>query len=90
MLLLACAGINDMDASGVDTLRRIHRQLRDAGHTLACCGLKKQVIDVLERTGLWSGLGLRAAFRTEDDAVQQLLPALGAPLPPPRRRGFEW
>ncbi len=90
MLLLSCAGINAIDASGIDTLRRIHRQLEADGRQLACCRLKTQVIDVLERTGLWSGLGLRAAFRTEDDAVQQLLPALGAPLPPPRRRGFEW
>ncbi|KAB2968566.1 SulP family inorganic anion transporter [Zoogloea sp.] len=91
VLLLACAGINDIDASGVDTLRRMQRQLAEAGQTLACCGLKKQVIDVLERTGLWQTLGPSGAYRTEDHALQHLLPGLsGATEPPPPRRGFEW
>lgn len=91
VLLLSCAGINDMDASGIETLRRIHRQLRDAGRCLACCGLKKQVIDVMERTGLWAELAPHAAYRTEDHALQHLLPALGVPpdVPAPRR-GLEW
>ena len=91
VLLLACAGINDMDASGVDTLRRIHRQFHEAGHTLACCGLKKQVIDVLERTGLWAGLAPHAAYRTEDHALSALLPLVGVAAPDPHaRRGLAW
>ncbi|TYC56601.1 SulP family inorganic anion transporter [Zoogloea oleivorans] len=91
VLLLSCAGINDMDASGVETLRRIQRQMKDSGHTLACCGLKKQVIDVLERTGLWATLAPHAAYRTEDHALQHLLPTLEQVKPPPAmRRGFEW
>jgi SulP family sulfate permease len=91
VLLLSCAGINDIDASGVETLRRIQRQMKDSGHTLACCGLKKQVIDVLERTGLWATLAPHAAYRTEDHALQHLLPTLEQVKPPPAmRRGFEW
>ena len=91
VLLLSCAGINDIDASGVDTLRRMQRQLAEAGQGLACCGLKKQVIDVLERTGLWQAVGPAGAYRTEDHALQHLLPALSdtAEAPPPRR-GLEW
>ena len=90
-LLLSSAGINDMDASGVDTLRRIHKQLAEAGHTLALCGLKKQVIDVLERTGLWAELAPHAAYRSEDDALRHLRPLLGGIDPAPEaRRGFEW
>lgn len=65
--------------------------MKDSGHTLACCGLKKQVIDVLERTGLWATLATHAAYRTEDDALQHLLPTLEQiKPPPPMRRGFEW
>ncbi len=91
VLLISSAGINDIDASGVDTLRRLHRQLTASGRLLACCGLKKQVIDVLERTGLWAELGPHAAYRNEDDALPRLLPSLGAPPPPPApRRGLEW
>jgi len=90
-LLLSCAGINAIDASGVDTLRRIERQLAADGRLLACCGLKKQAIDVLERTGLWSVLAPHAAYRTEDDAVQHLMPILGGtPAPAAVRRGLEW
>ncbi len=91
VLLLSCAGINDMDASGVEALRRVHRQLAEAGRMLACCGLKKQVIDILERTGLWSQLAAHATYRTEDHAVTHLLPGLAEVTPPATmRRGFEW
>ncbi|WP_298595547.1 SulP family inorganic anion transporter [Zoogloea sp.] len=91
VLLISSAGINDIDASGIDTLRRLRRQLAAGGRLLACCGLKKQVIDVLERTGLWAELGPHAAYRHEDDALPHLLPLLGAaPPPPPVRRGLEW
>lgn len=91
VLLISSAGINDIDASGIDTLRRLRRQLAAGGRRLACCGLKKQVIDVLERTGLWAELGPHAAYRHEDDALPHLLPLLGAaPPPPPVRRGLEW
>jgi len=90
VLLLSCAGINAIDASGVDALRRMHRQLAAEGQQLACCGLKKQVIDVLERTGLWSVLSPHAAYRSEDDAVRRILPALAATPPVQSRRGLEW
>lgn len=90
VLVLACAGINAIDASGVETLRRIHRQLAGDERILALCGLKKQVIDVLERTGLWADLAPHATYRTEDDAVRQLLPVLGVVPPAQERRGLAW
>lgn len=92
VLVLAGAGINAIDASGVDALRRVRRQLLADGRQLACCGLKKQVIDVLERTGLWADLAPHAAYRTEDDALREFLPGLsgGDAVQAPQRRGFEW
>lgn len=90
VLVLACAGINAIDASGVDALRRINRQFAADNRILACCGLKKQVIDVLERTGLWDDLAAHATYRTEDDAVHQLLPVLGVVPPAQERRGLAW
>ncbi|MBS0368731.1 MAG: SulP family inorganic anion transporter [Proteobacteria bacterium] len=90
VLLLSCGGINDMDASGVEALRRVHRQLAEAGRTLACCGLKQQVLEVMERTGLRSLLAEHASYRTEDHALQHLLPGLDGIRPADVRRGFEW
>ncbi|MDD3354697.1 SulP family inorganic anion transporter [Zoogloea sp.] len=90
ILLLSCGGINAIDASGIEVLRRILRQY-SGPRQLALCGLKKQVIDVMERTGLWQALGPHGAYRTEDHALENLLPMLSPQHPPVLpRRGLEW
>jgi len=48
------------------------------GQTIAFCGLKKQVIDAMERDGLWTRLGTHASYRTEHHALDALLPTLAA------------
>lgn len=80
VVLLSAAAINTIDASGIHVLAGVSRRMAQGGIQLAFCGLKKQVIDALERTGLWPGFAPNGAFRTEQQALEALTPGLGTPL----------
>jgi len=80
-VLISGAGINAIDASGLHAIATLHERLRGRGQALAFCGLKKQAIDAMERTGLWERIGTQAAFRTEHQAVATLLPGRSALTP---------
>lgn len=56
-ILLDARGINDMDASGEEALAMLVRRVRSAGLGFAMCGVKGQVINVMERTGLYDEIG---------------------------------
>lgn len=76
LVLVSGTGINDIDATGLHTLAGLIERFRAQGQDIAFCGLKKQVIDVMERDGLWARIAERAAFRTEHHALDVLLPEL--------------
>ena len=56
-ILLDGRGINDMDASGEEALAMLVKRVRSAGLGFAMCGVKGQIINVMERTGLWQEIG---------------------------------
>ncbi|QID18722.1 SulP family inorganic anion transporter [Nitrogeniibacter mangrovi] len=76
IVLLSGAGINAIDSTGLDALAQVTQRMHDAGQTLAICGLKKQVVDVLERDALWRQLAPHAAYRHEQAAIEALRPLL--------------
>ena len=78
VLLVSAAGINGIDSTGMDAISTVHARMLTEGRTLAFCGLKKQVIDAMERTGLWERLQPHAHYRTEQHALEGLLPELPA------------
>lgn len=78
VLLVSAAGINGIDSTGLDAISTVHARMLAEGRILAFCGLKKQVIDAMERTGLWERLQPHAHYRTEQHALEGLL----AELPP--------
>lgn len=69
IVLLCSSGNNDIDASGVEALSSIHRNLGAEGIKLTLCSVKKQVREVLERSGLYEQIGDDAFFRTDQDAI---------------------
>ena len=77
LLLISAAGINNIDASGLHAIASVRERLKAQGKRLAFCGLKKQVIDPMERTGLWQRLKPHAHYRTEHHALETLLTELG-------------
>jgi SulP family sulfate permease len=71
-ILVKASGINDIDASGVDTLSNLIDRFMKNGITLVFSGLKKQVYEVMERTGLTEKIGLTNIFPTDKIALEEL------------------
>ena len=77
-ILVVGEGINQLDASGEEVMHHLVERLRDNGVTLLFSGLKKQVLDVMEHTGLRQAIGNENIFATEDlalDAIAQRVSA---------------
>jgi len=78
-VLIKSSGINDIDASGVEMLNNLTTRFKSNGIELVFSGLKKQVSDVMDRTGLTARIGRENIFATDKEALemlgQRLLPA---------------
>lgn len=72
-ILLDARGINDMDASGEEALEMLVKRVRSAGLGFAMCGIKGQVINVMERTGLFAKIGEDEIFADSKTAVAALI-----------------
>jgi len=71
-ILIQCSGINEIDASGVDMLSNLITRFKSNGITLCFSGLKKQVQEVMDRTGLSQRIGQDNLFATDQEAIDQL------------------
>lgn len=71
-ILIAADGINGLDASGVEALTTLTERLREDGVRLAISGVKKQVVDVMERTGLVKTIGEDNIFSSDRHAIEAL------------------
>jgi SulP family sulfate permease len=70
--LVVANGINQIDASGDETIRHLVERLREGGVTLAFSGMKQQVKDVLGATGVLGVIGPENLFVHEDEALAAL------------------
>jgi len=82
-ILLDARGINDMDASGEEALEMLVKRIRSAGLGFAMCGLKGQILNVMERTGLYEAIGEKHIFPDSKAAVAELIDRIhkGTDLP---------
>ena len=76
-LLVVASGINQMDASGDEAVRHLVERLRAGGVEVYFCGLKKQVLDVMHRTGLDQLIGTDHLMPNEEQALRTIYAALG-------------
>lgn len=72
-ILVVGDGINELDASGEEAIRNTVHRLRERGVTVVFSGLKRQVLRVMEDTGLDALIGKQYLFRTEDAALEAIL-----------------
>ena len=75
-ILVVGSGINGLDASGVEMLANLVERLRASGITLAFSGMKRQVLQVMERTELVRKIGSQNIFPTDQLALDTLRAAL--------------
>lgn len=76
-LLIVANGINQMDASGEEAVRHLVERLRTAGIQIVFCGVKKQVLDVMRRTGLDVLIGADNLYPGEAQALAAIYATLG-------------
>jgi SulP family sulfate permease len=72
-IMVAANGINHVDASAVEMLRALVKRLREVGITLVISGAKKQVLEVIQRTGLLHEVGVANVFSSDKLALDALL-----------------
>ncbi len=72
-ILLDARGINDMDASGEEALEMLSKRMRSAGLGFAMCGIKGQILTVMERTGLLHKIGRENIYADSKSAVKALI-----------------
>lgn len=72
-ILVVASGINHIDASAIEMLRRLVMRLRECGITLAFSSAKRQFLEVIERTGLAANIGEANIFGSDDVALRELI-----------------
>ncbi len=78
-ILVVGDGINAIDASGEEAIRNLAQRLRENGVTMAFSGLKRQVLSIMETTGLLALIGAENSFRTEDAALEAICERINDP-----------
>jgi SulP family sulfate permease len=71
-LVLDCSGINDIDATGADTMDEILTEIEESPVQLHLSNVKGPVRDVLIRAGLWDRF-LKRVHATNHQAVKAIL-----------------
>jgi len=72
-ILLDAKGINDMDASGEEALALLVDRVRSANLGFAMCGIKGQVMAVMERTHLLDKIGKENIYAGTEEAVAKIV-----------------
>jgi SulP family sulfate permease len=77
-VLIVGDAINQLDASGEEVVAHLVERLRKSGVDVVFSGLKKQVLDVMRATGLYSAIGGEThIFATEHKALEAIYQRLG-------------
>ena len=75
-LLLAASGINFIDVAGAHLLAEEARRRRRAGGAIYLYNLKREPMDMLERTGSVEAIGRANIFQLGDDVFGALVPRM--------------
>jgi MFS superfamily sulfate permease-like transporter len=76
-ILVVGSGINQIDATGEETVRELVKRMKDRGVILMFSSLKHQVRQVFERGGLVEQIGEENFFADKDTALERLTATYG-------------
>lgn len=71
-VLIQCAGISEIDASGQEVIRDLTRRLRENGITVALTSMRHPVAGALAATGVRDEVGEENIFRRTDEALEAI------------------
>ncbi len=71
-ILVEASGINDLDASGEEALSILIDTVRESGRAISFCGVKEEVIAVIERTHLIEKLGEENIYPNGETALKAI------------------
>lgn len=71
-VLVVGDGINELDSSGEEVLHRLVERLMANKVTMVFSGLKRQVIEVMHKTPLFTMIGAQNMFSDEDKALESI------------------
>ncbi|MBF0159232.1 MAG: STAS domain-containing protein [Magnetococcales bacterium] len=72
-VLIVGDGINGIDSSGEEVIHHLVERLNENGIVMLFAGLKKQVLDVMQATGLCDKIGKGRFFPSADLALERIL-----------------
>ena len=76
-IVIDAEGVNEIDATGVEMLHDLARRLKAAGIQIIISRAKKQIIDILERTGFIEQIGQEHVTRLRTRALNLVWDDLG-------------
>lgn len=79
-LIVVGKGINEIDASGEEIIHQLVHRLKARGITLVFAGVKAQVMECMQRTGLDEIIGKDNIFKSTDHAVKTVSEKAGEPI----------
>ena len=79
-LIVVGKGINEIDASGEEVIHQLVHRLKARGITLVFAGVKAQIMEVMQRTGLDEIIGKDNIFKSTDHAVKTISEKVGEPM----------
>ncbi|HKK91224.1 MAG TPA: sodium-independent anion transporter, partial [Desulfobacteraceae bacterium] len=71
-ILIESGGINDIDASGEDALSILIDTVRGSGRGISFCGVKEEVMAVMERTHLIEKVGRENIYPNSRKALEDI------------------
>jgi SulP family sulfate permease len=76
-VIIDAEGINEIDATGEEMLHELDKRLQAAGIELLIARAKKQIMDILKRTGFVDTMGKERFFRLRTHAFEYAWEKLG-------------
>ena len=76
-VIIDAEGINEIDATGEEMLHELDKRLQSAGIELIIARAKKQIMDILKRTGFVETMGTERFFRLRTHAFEYAWAKLG-------------